>query len=131
MTSKSVAFLLADLGVTRSHSRPHVSNDNPYSEAHFKTLKHGPTFPKNFANLEQARAFCTEFFEHYNHHHRHSGIALHTPADVHHGRTSDIRRTRQTALDAAYQQHPDRFVRQPPQAPTLATHAWINPPTNN
>ena len=130
MTSKSVAFLLADLGVTRSHSRPHVSNDNPYSEAHFKTLKHGPMFPKNFANIEQARAFCAEFFEHYNNHHRHSGIALHTPADVHHGRTNDIRRTRQAALDAAYHQHPERFVRRAPQAPTLATHAWINQPTN-
>jgi putative transposase len=130
MTSKPVAFLLADLGVTRSHSRPHVSNDNPYSEAHFKTLKYCPTFPRNFANLEQARAFCTGFFDHYNHHHRHSGIALHTPADVHHHNASTIRDRRQQALDNAYQHHPERFVRQPPQAPTLATHAWINQPTN-
>jgi len=130
MTSKPVAFLLADLGVTRSHSRPHVSNDNPYSEAHFKTLKHCPTFPMNFANLEQARAFCTQFFDHYNHHHRHSGIAYHTPADVHHGQASNIRDRRQRALDNAYQHHPERFVRQPPQAPTLATQAWINQPTN-
>lgn len=130
MTSKSVAFLLADLGVTRSHSRPHVSNDNPYSEAHFKTLKHGPTFPKNFANLQQARAFCADFFEHYNNHHRHSGIAFHTPADVHYGHTDELRRHRQAALDNAYLKHPERFVRQPPQAPTLATHAYINQPTN-
>jgi putative transposase len=130
MTSKPVAFLLADLGVTRSHSRPHVSNDNPYSEAHFKTLKHGPTFPRNFVNLEQARAFCVDFFEHYNNHHHHSGIAFHTPADVHLGRADDIRRSRQSVLDTAYHHHPERFVRQPPQAPTLATHAWINQPTN-
>jgi putative transposase len=128
MTSKPVAFLLADLGVTRSHSRPHVSNDNPYSEAHFKTLKYSPTFPTNFANLEQARAFCTEFFNHYNQHHRHSGIAFHTPADVHHHRATATRAARQDTLDNAFKQHPERFVRQPPQAPTLATHAWINQP---
>jgi len=128
MTSKPVAFLLADLGVTRSHSRPHVSNDNPYSEAHFKTLKYSPTFPANFDNLIQARDFCTKFFEHYNNHHRHSGIAFHTPADVHHHRAADTRQQRQSALDTAYHHHPERFVRQPPQAPTLATHAWINQP---
>ena len=112
-----------------THSRPHVSNDNPYSEAHFKTLKHGPTFPVNFDNLEQARAFCTGFFDHYNNHHRHSGIALHTPADVHHGRADSIRDRRQVVLDNAYQQRPERFVHRPPQAPTLATQAWINQPT--
>lgn len=130
MTSKSVAFLLADLGVTRSHSRPRVSNDNPYSEAHFKTLKHCPSFPKNFASLEHARTFCALFFDYYNAHHHHSGIAFHTPADVHHGRAAIVRERRQTVLDTAYQHHPERFVRQPPQAPTLATHAWINQPTN-
>lgn len=128
MTSKPVAFLLADLGVTRSHSRPHVSNDNPYSEAHFKTLKHSPTFPTNFANLEQARAFCTDFFDHYNRHHRHCGIAFHTPHDIHHHRAAHARQQRQAALDTAYHHHPERFINHPPQAPTLATHAWINQP---
>ena len=130
MTSKPVAFLLADLGVARSHSRPHVSNDNPYSEAHFKTLKYSPTFPKNFANLHQARAFCTTFFNHYNNHHHHSGIAFHTPTDVHHHHADTTRTARQAVLDTAYHHHPERFIRHPPQAPTLATHAWINqPPT--
>ena len=85
MTSRTVSQLLCDLGVLQSHSRPHVSNDNPYSEAQFKTLKYSPTFPKRFANIAAARSFCDGFFEHYNNEHRHSGIGLHTPADVHFG----------------------------------------------
>lgn len=127
MTSKTVAQLLADLGVLQSHSRPRVSNDNPYSEAQFKTLKYSPRFPKRFANIESARHFIDDFFDHYNHHHRHSGIGLHTPADVHHGRAPAIRAARQTVLDAAYAARPDRF-RQPPRAPRIPEATWINPP---
>jgi putative transposase len=127
MTSKTVAQLLADLGVTQSHSRPHQSNDNPYSESQFKTLKHHPTFPGRFASIGTARGFCGRFFDHYNFEHRHSGIALHTPADVHHGRAQAITAARQTVLDAAYAAHPERF-RRPPSAPRLPEAAWINPP---
>lgn len=127
MTSKTVAQLLADLGVLQSHSRPRVSNDNPYSESNFKTLKYSPRFPKRFENLEAARAFIDDFFDHYNHHHRHSGIGLHTPADVHHGRAPAIRAARQAVLDAAHTARPDRF-RQPPRAPRIPEAAWINQP---
>lgn len=127
MTSKTVSQLLADLGVLQSHSRPHVSNDNPYSEAQFKTLKYSPRFPKRFASLAECRTFIDEFFDHYNHHHRHSGIGLHTPADVHHGRANQIRTQRQAVLDAAYTAHPDRFTR-PPRAPRVPEAAWINEP---
>jgi putative transposase len=127
MTSKTVTQLLADLGVLQSHSRPHQSNDNPFSEANFKTLKYRPTFPKRFASLAHARAFVDRFFDHYNNAHRHSGIALHTPADVHHGRADRVRAQRQLALDAAYTAHPDRFQR-PPSAPRIPEAIWINPP---
>ena len=127
MTSKTVSQLLADLGVLQSHSRPHVSNDNPYSESQFKTLKYSPRFPKRFASLAHARSFINEFFAHYNHQHRHSGIGLHTPADVHHGRADTIRAQRQTVLDAAYTAHPHRF-RKPPCAPRIPEAAWINQP---
>jgi putative transposase len=127
MTSKPVAHLLADLGVTRSHSRPHVSNDNPFSESQFKTLKYFPTFPERFANLAHARTFSTSFFDHYNHHHRHNGLALLTPADVHHHRADTIITARQAVLDDFYTRHPQRF-RQPPIAPQLPTTVWINQP---
>ena len=127
MTSKTVSQLLADLGVLQSHSRPHQSNDNPYSEAQFKTLKYFPAFPKRFANVEDARAFCGEFFEHYNHRHHHSGIALHTPADVHFGLAEAVRDKRQGVLDAAYAARPGRF-RRPPSAPMLPGATWINRP---
>lgn len=128
MTSKPVAFLLADLGVTQSHSRPHVSNDNPFSESQFKTLKYRPDFPARFASIEAARAHCQHFFTWYNDDHRHSGLGLHTPADVHHGLADAVRVQRGLVLDAAYHAHPERFVRQPPQPPKIPTNSWINPP---
>jgi putative transposase len=128
MTSKPVAFLLADLGVTQSHSRPHVSDDNPYSEAQFKTLKYRPDFPGQFASIETARAHCQVFFPWYNEEHRHSGLGLHTPADVHYGTADAVRDKRATVLDHAFRAHPERFVRHPPEPPKLPTHSWINPP---
>ena len=127
MTSKPVALLLADLGVTRSHCRPHVSNDNPYSEAQFKTLKYRPAFPARFASIEAARAHCQEFFNYYNHDHRHAGSACTPPptsttaAPRHPGPRAQV-------LDAAYLAHPERFVSKPPAPPKLPGTSWINPP---
>ena len=129
MTSKPVAQLLVDLGVARSHSRPHVSNDNPFSEANFKTLKYCPAFPGRFGSIQDARSFCVEFFEHYNHVHRHAGIGLHTPASVHYGTATETRRQRAVTLDAAYAANPDRFRHRPPSPPKLPTVAWINEPS--
>ncbi len=128
MTSKPVALLLADLGVTQSHSRPHVSNDNPYSEAQFKTLKYRPGFPARFTSIEAARAHCQRFFTWYNTEHRHSGLGLHTAADVHHGHAAAIREQRAAVLSAACAAHPERFVRQQPKPPRLPACSWINPP---
>ena len=128
MTSKPVALLLADLGVTQSHSRPHVSNDNPYSEAQFKTLKYRPGFPAQFTSIEQARAHCQDFFPWYNDEHRHGGLGLHTAADVHYGRASAVQAERAQVLTAAYLAHPERFVRKPPAPPGLPDGSWINPP---
>jgi putative transposase len=128
MTSKPVALLLADLGVTQSHSRPHVSNDNPYSEAQFKTLKYRPGFPARFGSIEAARAHCQDFFPWYNHDHRHGGLGLHTAADVHHGRARAVHAARADVLTAAYHARPERFVRKPPAPPKLPGTSWINPP---
>ena len=128
MTSKPVAFLLADLGVTQSHSRPHVSDDNPYSEAQFKTLKYRPDFPARFDSIEAARLHCQRFFGWYNHEHRHSDLGLHTPGDVHHGLAEIIREKRAGILNTAYAAHPERFVRKPPTPPELPSSAWINQP---
>jgi putative transposase len=128
MVAKPVAFLLADLGVTKSHSRPHCSNDNPYSESQFRTLKYRPDFPDRFGCYEDAQAHCREFFGWYNHQHRHSGIGLHTPADLHYGRAHAIRDKRAVVLDAAYAAHPERFVRKPPTPPKLPSAVWINKP---
>jgi len=128
MRSKPVAFLLADLGVTKTHSRPYTSTDNPYSEAQFKTLKYRPGFPARFDSILHARAFCRQFFPWYNEVHRHSGIGLMTPAIVHHGLAEQTHAARQLVLDAAYTANPDRFVRRPPRPPALPTGAWINEP---
>ena len=128
MIAQPVAHLLADLGVTKSHSRPHVSNDNPYSESHFRTLKYRPDFPKCFGSFEDAHAHCGRFFTWYNGEHRHSGIGFHTPADVHYGRAEAIREQRGQVLDAAYAAHPERFVLKAPEPPALPSVAWINEP---
>jgi putative transposase len=128
MTSKPVALLLADLGVIKTHSRPHVSNDNPYSESQFKTLKYRPDFPDRFTSIEEARAFCQGFFPWYNTEHRHAGIGLMTPEAVHFGRAAELDAARAAVLRAAYAAHPERFVNQRPNPPPLPTAAWINPP---
>jgi putative transposase len=127
MTSKTVAKLLVDLDVFRSHSRPHVSNDNPFSEAQFKTLKYCPAFPDHFDSIEHARAFCEEFFAYYCHEHYHSALGLNTPASVHFGEVLEIRTRRATVLQAAYARNPERFSK-PPEPPKLPVVAWINPP---
>jgi putative transposase len=131
MTSKPVAMLLADLGVTKSHSRPHVPDDNPYSEAQFKTLKHHPAFPDRFGSIQDARAFCQGFFGWYNHAHYHSGIALLTPADVHYGRAEQVIGARARVLEGAFAAHPERFVRKPPQPLQLPQAVWINKPVDS
>ncbi len=128
MSSKPVALLLADLGVTKSHSRPHVSNDNPYSEAQVKTLKYRPEFPGRFGSIEDARAFCQGFFRWYNTEHRHWGIALMTPEAVHYGKATELQAVRAATLTAAYAAHPERFVKRPPRPWPLPTAAWINRP---
>jgi putative transposase len=128
MTSKPVASLLADLAVTQSHSRPHVSDDNPFSEAQFKTVKYRPDFPGRFASIQAARLHCQSFFPWYNDEHRHTGLGLHTPADVHYGTAEAVRDKRAAVLNEAYTAHPERFVRKHPDPPKLPTGSWINPP---
>ena len=128
MTSKCVAMLLADLGVTKTHSRPHVSNDNCYSESQFKTLKYCPAFPKRFGSMEDARFFCREFFAWYNTEHRHSGIAWLTPEMAHLGQGETVLAARQQVLAEAYREHPERFVRGTPVVSALPQAVWINPP---
>lgn len=128
MTSNPVSLLLANLHIGRTHSRPHVSNDNPYSEAGFKTLKYCPSFPARFGSIEDARAFCVDFFDFYNHEHRHSGIGYHTPASVHFGTAPEVQAGRAIVLASAYAAHPDRFVKGIPTPPPLPGPAWINKP---
>ena len=128
MTSKPVAFLLADLGVTKTHSRPHVSDDNPYSESQFRTMKYRPDFPDRFGCIQDSRTFSQLFFSWYNDEHRHSGIGLLTPAMVHYGQADDIFQKRQLVLDAAYLAHPERFVRWPPKPLSIPKEVWINKP---
>jgi putative transposase len=128
MTAKCTAQLLADLGVTQSLSRPRVSDDNPFSEAQFKTLKYHPGFPSRFGGQEAATGYCRSFFPWYNHEHRHAGIAMLTPADVHFGRASAILAARQNVLDVAYETHPERFPRGRPRTAALPEAVYINPP---
>jgi putative transposase len=128
MTSKAVAQLLADLGVTKSHSRPHVSNDNPFSEAQFKTLKYCPKFPQRFGCIEDGRSFCQDFFGWYNKEHHHSGIALMTPEQVHYGLAEKVHLHRATVLAAAFEKHPNRFKGKKPVPDSPPEKVWINPP---
>jgi putative transposase len=129
MRSKLVAQLLADLGVTKTHSRPYTSNDNPFSESQFKTMKYRPEFPERFGSIEDALAFCRVFFPWYNDEHRHSGIAHLTPRQVHYGLPAEILSERQRALDMAYEAHPERFSKRP-IVPSLHKEVWINPPSS-
>ena len=128
MKAKSTALLMADLGICKSHNRPYVSNDNPFSESQFKTLKYNPEFPGCFGSIMDARAFCVPFFRWYNTEHRHSGIAMMTPESVHYGMAGPIQVKRQQALDAARAAHPERFVGGRPTPPALPEAVWINPP---
>ena len=128
MTAKCTAQLLADLGVTRSLSRPQVSDDNPFSESQFKTLKYHPGFPGRFDDIAHAQRHCRSFFPWYNGEHRHGGIAMFTPADVHFGRAEERLRERQRVLDAAWAANPERFVRGAPSPEPVPTAVWINPP---
>jgi len=128
LRSKPVALLLADLSVTKTHSRPYTSNDNPYSESQFRTMKYRPEFPDRFGCIQDSRAFCQTFFPWYNDEHRHSGIGMMTPAMVHYGMAAAVRENRQKALDVAYATHPERFVRRPPTPPNLPKEVWINKP---
>jgi len=128
MKSKPVAFLLADLGVTKTHSRPHVSNDNPYSESQFKTLKYRPDFPERFGSIQHARAHGGDFFPWYNTEHRHSGLGLLTPHDVHYGLAEEKLARRAAVLARAHDAHPERFTSGVPQPPALPKEVWINKP---
>lgn len=128
MVAKSTALLYADLGIGKSHSRPHVSNDNPFSEAHFKTLKYRPAMPDRFGSIQHARGDVGPLMRWYNQEHKHSSLALLTPADVHYGRAGAIVEARQRVLDAAHAAHPERFVHGRPTHPNPPTIAWINPP---
>jgi putative transposase len=130
MRSRTVAQLLATLGITKSHSRPHVSDDNPFSESQFKTLKYRPEFPDRFASFEHGLEFCGTFFHWHNHEHHHWGLGLLTPATVHHGQADRVLAARQAVLAAAYAAHPERFVRQPPRPLPLPREVWINPPAD-
>jgi len=128
MTSRPVALLLADLGVTKTHSRPYNSNDNPFSESHFKTFKYRPEFPDRFGCIQDARSFCQRFFSWYNTEHHHSGLGWLTPQVVHGGQSAAVLAARQKVLNRAFRTTPERFVRKPPQSPRLLDKVWINPP---
>ncbi len=131
MKSQNLSEMMIDLGILKSFSRPRVSNDNPYSESHFKTLKYRPTFPEKFGSIQDARAFLREFFEWYNCSHYHSGIAMMTPNTVHHGKTESVIQTREHSLKMAYEKHPERFVRGVPKPKHVPAESWINRPCQN
>lgn len=128
MVALTVGELMVNLGVEKSHSRPHTSNDNPYSEALFKTVKYSPEFPDRFSSIDEARTFCRDFFTWYNHEHRHSGIAMLTPESVHSGQAHVILSNRSSVLAQAYEQHPERFVKGHPVVKPLPDAVWINRP---
>ncbi len=128
MRSKPVAFLLSDLGITKTHNRPYTSNDNPFSEAQFKTLKYCPQFPGNFGSIQDAKAFCRQFFDWYNNEHRHTGINRLTPSTVHYGQADEALAHRNKVLKEAFLRHPERFKNRVPNAGSLPTEVWINPP---
>ena len=130
MKAKATAFLLADLGVTKSHSRPYTSNDNPFSESLFKTCKYQPQFPERFGSIQDAKAFCRSFFDWYNGEHHHLGIGLMTPNQVHYGLAHHVYAERQKALDQAYNANPNLFVKMKPTPPPMPTAVWINPPNS-
>ena len=129
MIAKPIALLMSDLGVTKSHSRPHVPDDNPFSEAQFRTLKYCPTYPERFGSLPDARQWSQQFFTWYNQRHHHTGLSLLTPADVHYGRAEEKLAQRQIVLQQAYQLHPERFVKGQPIPAQLPDAVWINQPT--
>ena len=131
MKSKAVAHLLADLGITRTHSRPHTSDDNPYSEAQFKTLKYRPDFPPRFGSIQDAKTHCQRFFQWYNQQHKHSGIAMLTPQTVHYGNANNVLDQRQQTLSQAFERYPIRFKGKPPRPQSLPKAAWINKPFDN
>ena len=128
MTAKTFSCMLVDLGVTESHSRPYVSDDNCYSEAHFKTVKYRPNYPNRFGCIQDATSYCARFFDWYHRDHHHSGLGWMTPSDVHYGRAVAVQAERAKTLDAAYLVHPERFVRKPPTPPELPSQVWINKP---
>ena len=130
MTAKTFSQLLIDLDILASYSRPRTSDDNPYSESHFKTVKYAPTYPGCFADPQEARSYFQSFFPWYNTHHRHSGIGLLTPDAVHYGRANEIQAARQRVLNDVYTQHPERFVNGPPRPPQVPGEVWINQPQN-
>ena len=130
MKAKATALLLADLGITKSPSRLYTSNDNPFSEAHFKTLKYQPQFPRRFGCIQDAKSFCRAFFDWYNQDHHHLGIGLMTPDQVHYGQTDEVHAARQRTLNQAFHANPNRFVNKTPQPPTKPTAVWINPPNH-
>jgi putative transposase len=130
MMAKPLGFMLADLGILKSHSRPRCCNDNPFVESHFRTLKYRPQFPDRFGSISDTRQFCRTFFDWYHHQHRHSGLGWMSPESVHHGKAQGIRQQRQEVLDAIYAKKPERFVGKPPQAPKVPSKVWINPPSS-
>jgi hypothetical protein len=129
MRAKATALLLADLGVTKSHSRPHTSNDNPFSESHFKTMKHQPQFPQQFGRIQDAKIFCRCFLDWYNRDHHHAGIGLMTPDQMHYGLADQVHAARQVTLDGAFSRNPERFVRKESEPPAKPIATWINPPS--